>query len=190
MQDTFTVRKAVMKDISHILRLINAYAAQGIMLSRTEVELSENIRDFSVIESEDGLAGCAALHFYSPTAGEIRSLAVSPLHQGRGAGVLLVLELENEAKFFNLHNLFAFTYIPRFFAKFGYREIERSELPLKVWKDCLRCPKFENCDEIAVLKEIETPLSGDIHTHIYREHFNESRSMDLPHQLPRALPSH
>ncbi|MGA2435220.1 MAG: N-acetyltransferase [Bryobacteraceae bacterium] len=190
MQDTFTVRKAVMKDISHILRLINAYAAQGIMLSRTEVELSENIRDFSVIESEDGLVGCAALHFYSPTTGEIRSLAVSPLYQGRGAGVLLVQELENEAQFFNLHNLFAFTYIPRFFAKFGYREIERSRLPLKVWKDCLRCPKFENCDEIAVLKEIGIHYNVGIKNPAYEKCSSESHSVDLPHQLPRALPSH
>jgi amino-acid N-acetyltransferase len=148
------VRKAGMRDIPNILSLINAYAAQGVMLPRTEFEMSENIRDFSVAYSGDGLVGCGALHFYTPTVAEVRSLAVAPERKQRGAGRVLVEALEAEARDNNLEAIFAFTYVPGFFARLGFSEVERGELPLKAWKDCLRCPKFQNCDEIAVLKRL------------------------------------
>ena len=135
-------RKAAMRDIPNILKLINAYAAQGIMLPRTEFEMSENIRDFSVAYDRDLLAGCAALHFYTPTVAEVRSLAVLPELKQRGTGRLLVDALEQEAHDNGLEAIFAFTYVPRIFEKLGFSEVERGELPLKAWKDCLRCPKF------------------------------------------------
>ncbi len=147
--------KASMGDVPQLLKLINGYAAEGIMLARTEFEISENIRDFSVIRIDGQLAGCAALHFYTPLTGEIRSLAVDPALKGRGAGRDLIQALEAEAQAFGLQSVFAFTYIPGFFAKLGFREIERGELPLKAWKDCLRCPKFQCCDEISVIKHFE-----------------------------------
>ncbi len=145
-----------MADIPDLLRLINGYAGKGIMLSRTEFEISENLRDFSVIRQDQALVGCAALHFYTPTTGEIRSLAVDPAFRGSGAGRLLMEALEKEAQVFGLQSVFAFTYIPDFFRKHGYEEIERGELPLKAWKDCLRCPKFQCCDEISVIKHVTT----------------------------------
>lgn len=148
------VRKAQMGDVGGILRLINSYAAQGLMLPRTEFELVENIRDFAVACEGGELAGCGALHFYTSAMGEIRSLAVDPQAQGRGLGRALVAALEREAREFGLEAVFAFTYIPEFFAKLGYRQVDRGELPLKAWKDCLRCPKFQCCDEIAVLKPL------------------------------------
>jgi amino-acid N-acetyltransferase len=141
-----------MGDIPQLLGLINGYAGEGIMLPRTEFEISENLRDFSVIHCEERLVGCAALHFYTPTTGEIRSLAVDPGFRGSGAGRILMEALEKEAQAFGLQSVFAFTYIPDFFAKHGFAQIERGELPLKAWKDCLRCPKFQCCDEIAVIK--------------------------------------
>jgi len=147
-----TVRKAGMQDIHPILDLINSYAAKGIMLPRTEFELSENIRDFSVAYSGERLVGCGALHFYSPVMGEVRSLAVAPEERTHGIGQLLVEALVREAQLYTLDALFAFTYVPGFFAKMGFQEVERGELPLKAWKDCLRCPKFNSCDEIAVVR--------------------------------------
>ena len=149
-----TVRKAAMRDISNILRLINSYAADGIMLPRTEFEMSENIRDFSVAYDGETLAGCGALHFYTPTTAEVRSLAVLPAMKAHGIGRLVVEALEREARENELDAIFAFTYVPGFFQKLGFTEVERGELPLKAWKDCLRCPKFQNCDEIAVLKRL------------------------------------
>ena len=149
-----TVRKASMSDIHALLKLINAYAAEGIMLPRTEFEMSENIRDFSVAYLGQQLVGCGALHFYTPTSGEVRSLAVDPGVKARGVGKRVLEALVKEAVENDLHAIFAFTYVPDFFRKAGFREVERGELPLKVWKDCLRCPKFQCCDEIAVVKPL------------------------------------
>lgn len=163
-------RKAGMRDIPNILALINAYAAKGIMLPRTEFEMSENIRDFSVAYNGDVLAGCGALHFYTPTSAEVRSLAVLPEMKQNGVGRAIVEALEQEARGNDLESIFAFTYVPGFFQKLGFFEVERGELPLKAWKDCLRCPKFQNCDEIAVLKRLKTQKNQ--HLLISENHFN------------------
>jgi len=156
------VRKASMQDIPALLELINGYAAKGIMLPRTEFEMSENMRDFMVAYDGNRLAGCGALHFYSPTFGEIRSLAVAESHKKYGIGRLIVDSLVYEAKLYGLDAVFAFTYVPGFFAKVGFNEVERGELPLKAWKDCLRCPKFQACDEIAVVRELR-PNRNRVH---------------------------
>jgi amino-acid N-acetyltransferase len=146
------VRKAVMHDIPPILDLINGYAAKGLMLPRTEFELSEAIRDFTAVSLDDELLGCGALHFYSPTLGEIRSLAVHERAKTHGVGRKLVEALVEEAQGYELEAVFAFTYVVEFFQKVGFHEVERGALPLKAWKDCVRCPKFQACDEIAVLR--------------------------------------
>jgi len=154
-----TIRKARMHDIPGLLALINGYAREGIMLPRNEFELSEGIRDFTVAVGAERLIGCAALHFYGPSIAEVRSLAVAPDAKGYGTGRLLMEALEREAVEFGLDALFAFTYVPGFFTKLGYAEVDRGELPLKAWKDCLRCPKFQACDEIAVLKMLRESAS-------------------------------
>jgi amino-acid N-acetyltransferase len=136
------------------MQIINAYAREGIMLPRTEFEMAENIRDFSVVFSVDTLVGCGALHFYGPFHGEVRSLAVSPESKQSGIGRAIVEALESEAQAQGLESIFAFTYVPGFFRKLGFHEVERGELPLKAWKDCLRCPKFQCCDEIAMIKRL------------------------------------
>lgn len=147
-----TIRKASMRDIAPILTLINGYAGKGIMLPRTEFEMSEAIRDFTVVTQGDSLLGCGALHFYSPTVAEIRSLAVAEQAKTQGVGRKLVGSLIVEAQEFELDAVFAFTYVAEFFGKVGFHVVERGALPLKAWKDCLRCPKFQACDEIAVLR--------------------------------------
>jgi amino-acid N-acetyltransferase len=153
------IRKATLTDIRALLSLINAYAAGGVMLPRTEFEMAENIRDFVVAFEDGGLVGCGALHFYTPVSGEIRSLAVDPRLKTKGIGRMLVETLEAEARANDLHSLFAFTYVDGFFGKLGYEEVDRGELPLKAWKDCLRCPKFQACDEIAMLKQLQPGTS-------------------------------
>lgn len=150
-----TVRKAAMHDIAPLLELINGYAARGVMLPRTEFELSENMRDFSVVYAGNTLVGCGALHFYSPLVGEIRSLAVAEQAKIKGIGRLLVEQLVEEAQLFQLAAVFAFTYVPGFFQKVHFQQVERGELPLKAWKDCLRCPKFQACDEIAMVRVLD-----------------------------------
>ena len=163
------IRKASLADLPELLRVINAYAAKGIMLPRTEFEMAESIRDFTVAFAGGQLAGCGALHLYTPRIGEVRSLAVPPELQGSGAGRKIVQALELEARQFGLAGVFAFTYIPRFFEKLGFREIDRGELPLKAWKDCLRCPKFSCCDEIAVIKYFDPSSKGVCNTRTWAD---------------------
>jgi amino-acid N-acetyltransferase len=146
------VRKARMSDIAPVVELINGYAARGIMLPRTEFEISEHIRDFSVACSNGRLVGCGALHFYSPTMAEIRSLAVAEIAKTHGVGRRMVEALVAEAQQYSLDAVFAFTYVADFFRKMGFEEVERGELPLKAWKDCMRCHKFQCCDEIAMIR--------------------------------------
>ncbi|MGD0579720.1 MAG: N-acetyltransferase [Bryobacteraceae bacterium] len=153
------LRKARMSDIPRMIALINGFARDGSMLPRTEFELSEGIRDFTILLDDGVIAGCAGLHFYGPTIAEVRSLAVDPACQGSGAGQALMEALEREAREYDLDIVFAFTYAPGFFAKMGYHEVERGELPLKAWKDCLRCPKFQACDETAVVKLLKPEAS-------------------------------
>ena len=177
-QRALQVRKSGMRDIPRMLSLLNSYAGNGIMLPRTEFEISENIRDFSVAYNGDRLAGCGALHFYTPVTAEVRSLAVLPECTRLGVGRAIVDVLESEARENNLESIFAFTYVPQFFAKLGFIEVERGELPLKAWKDCLRCPKFQSCDEIAVVKRLRLPAMD------WRFHSLESAAPGELIQLP------
>jgi amino-acid N-acetyltransferase len=148
------LRRATLRDIPDMLALVNGYASQGAMLPRTEFELAEDIRDFVLAEVDGRVAGCGALHIYTPTAAEVRSLAVDPAIKRRGLGRAIVEELERQAREIGLASLFAFTYVPEFFARLGYEQVDRGRLPQKAWKDCLRCPKFQACDEIAVHKQL------------------------------------
>ncbi len=165
------VRKAGMPDIAPILALINGYAAKGVMLPRTELEVSEVIRDFSVIFSQDKLLGCGALHFYSPSIAEIRSLAVAEEVKTHGIGRRLIEALVREASEYSLDAVFAFTYVAGFFSKMGFQEVERGELPLKAWKDCVRCPKFQCCDEIAVMRFLRPESSLNSHQDVTSDDF-------------------
>ena len=132
------------------------------MLPRTAFELAESIRDFVVAYDGQDLVGCGALHIYTPDSAEIRSLAVDAGAQKSGVGRRIVEALEREAGEFGLAKLFAFTYVPDFFAKLGFGQVDRDELPLKAWKDCLKCPKFKACDENAVLKNLNVRMiAGD-----------------------------
>jgi len=146
------VRKALLTDVSEVLALINGYASLGVMLPRMEFELSESIRDFTVAFAAGRVVGCGALHFFGTRMAEVRSLAVRPEWKNRGLGARIMEALEQEAANHGLQSLFAFTYVPGFFAKRGFVEVDRRTLPSKVWKDCLRCPKLQCCDEVAMQK--------------------------------------
>lgn len=173
------LRRATLRDIPALLGLINAYAAQQIMLPRTEFELAEHIRDFAVVGSDRELIGCGALHFYSPTSAEVRSLAVAPALKRGGVGRTIVEALEREARENDLESIFAFTYVPGFFRKLGFEEVDRGELPLKAWKDCLRCPKFHACDEIAMLKYLR-PEARPSRIDTHKRHPSPSVLVPLP----------
>lgn len=182
-----TVRKAVMRDIPLILDLINGYAAKGVMLPRTEFELSEAIRDFSVVMQNDTLLGCGALHFYTPTLGEIRSLAVDEKAKTKGVGRILVNALVDEALIYELDAVFAFTYVTEFFSRVGFHAVERGALPLKAWKDCVRCPKFQACDEVAVLRVLRPERGVETETQSWAESVRTPDDQFIQIPVPRNL---
>jgi amino-acid N-acetyltransferase len=145
------IRKARLADVPGMVELINAYAGSGLMLPRTEFEMCENIRDFSVAERDSELLGCGALHFYTPQMAEIRSLAVAERVKTEGVGRRIVDALIEEGREYELDIVFAFTYVVPFFEKCGFQVVDRGTLPLKAWKDCVRCPHFTACDEVAMV---------------------------------------
>lgn len=150
-----TLRRAKMGDVNQIRRLINNFAAEGTMLPVSLNMLYERLRNFLVVEENNKIIGCVALKIVWKDLGEIRSLAISKKHQGKGYGKLLVKKALNEAKALDLKKIFTLTYVPEFFEKLGFEKIMKSKLPHKVWSDCINCPKFPRCDETALLKTLK-----------------------------------
>jgi amino-acid N-acetyltransferase len=149
------IRKAKITDARDIVGIINNFAAEGKMLPRALNEVYEQLRDFFVCERDDTIIACAALHISWEELGEIRSLAVQKKHQKEGVGRSLVQHCLDEARELEMERVFALTYIPAFFKQSGFEKYPKEELPHKIWSDCLKCPKFPNCDEIAVIREVE-----------------------------------
>jgi amino-acid N-acetyltransferase len=150
----FMIRKAILQDARQIHQLLLAYAKDGLVLPRSLMEIFEAIRDFYVFVDDDRVIGAAALNICWEDLAEIRSLAVSRDQQDKNLGTELVMACLDEARALGLRRIFTLTYIPEFFSKLGFRVVEKSELPHKVWADCLKCTKFPDCDEIAMVMAI------------------------------------
>lgn len=148
------IRKANVKDIKEVHKLVNEFAKRQKMIARSLNELYESVRDLYVYEERGSLRGVCALHILWEDLAEIRSLAVSKAYQGRGKGSALVRHCLKEAKSLGIKRVFALTYQPEFFVKMGFRHIDKANLPQKIWGDCVRCPKFPECDEFAVMTEL------------------------------------
>ena len=145
-------RRAILTDALQIHELIADYSHDGTLLPRPLPEICENVRDFVVVEDGGKLLGCGALHLYGTHLTEVRSICVSPAAKGRGAGIAVVTALLQEAEQHHVGCVCLFTRIPGFFAKFGFRVAQREELPDKIYKDCLKCPRLHACDEIAMVR--------------------------------------
>ncbi|MFZ3073007.1 MAG: N-acetyltransferase [Thermodesulfobacteriota bacterium] len=148
------VRKALLKDVKDIFDMVEFYARKGEMLHRPLNEIYSYLRDFYVFESSGAVVGVAALHICWEDLAEIRTLAVKENASGRGIGTSLVNACIDEARMFGVKRIFALTYKPAFFEKLGFKSVDKDILPQKIWGDCIRCVKFPNCDENAVLKEL------------------------------------
>jgi amino-acid N-acetyltransferase len=145
-------RNAVLPDVQRIYAIIQPYADAGTLLPRPVAEICENVRDFVVAEENGSVIGCGALHLYGTHLAEIRSIAVAPEAIGRGAGRALVDALMDEARRQSVVCVCLFTRAPGFFAHLGFEVARRQELPDKIYKDCVCCPKLSSCDEIAMVK--------------------------------------
>ena len=150
------IRKAHIKDISSIYKLLQEYGKKGELLPRPLSELYDHLRDFWVFadETDDTVIGCCALQICWEDLAEIRSLAVREKHMRKKIGSTLIETAIAEAKSFRIQKVFTLTYRPDFFKQFGFNEIDRSQLPLKIWGGCLSCVKFPDCDETAMMKTI------------------------------------
>jgi amino-acid N-acetyltransferase len=149
------IRKATIRDMRAIHRLLKEYGKLEELLARPLSELYDHVRDFSVYldPDNDTIIGCCALQFCWEDLAEIRSLAVHPDHLGRGIGRQLTQAVLEEAKQFDVKQIFTLTYKPKFFQPFGFVKIDRSERPLKIWSDCIICVKFPDCDETAMMMQ-------------------------------------
>lgn len=149
------IRKAKTSDVAEMQRLINSFADRGELLPRSLNQLYEDIRDFIVLEDEGRIVGTCALHVNWGDLAEVKSLTVDSHLQGQGMGRQLVEWCLAEAKELGISRVFALTYKPEFFRKLGFRIIDKSELPHKVWSECINCVKFPDCGEIAVARDLE-----------------------------------
>lgn len=148
------LRKAQIEDVKDIQKLLMHYANRGDMLSRSLSELYEALRDFYIFEEDGQIVGVAALHIVWEDLAEIRSVAVAEATGRRGVGTEVVNACIAEAKSLGLKRLFCLTYKPDFFARFGFQIVDKSQLPHKVWGDCIKCAKFPDCDEIAMILDL------------------------------------
>ena len=153
---TYKFRKPVIADASAIAGLINHFAKKRIMLPRAVADVWERIRDFTICELKGRVIGCVALHVLWEDMVEIRSLAVIESAQKRGVGHKLVEACLRDARLLGIPRVLALTYEPDFFKRFGFRECEKETLPRKVWKDCIYCPLFPNCNETALVLDLDT----------------------------------
>ena len=153
-------RNATLPDAFAIEQLIHVHVADGTLLPRSLAEICENIRDFVVVENQGEIVGCGALHLYGMHLAEIRSITVTNKSKGRGAGRVLVDALLREAKKQSVTCVCLFTRIPEFFGKMGFQTIEKERLPDKVLKDCIRCPRQNACDEIAMYRGTLPKFAG------------------------------
>lgn len=143
--------------------VINSHAELGKMLFKSYAELYEHLRDFAVYETDGLIQGCVGLAIIWADLAEVRSLAVDEIFRGRGIGTELVKWCIQEARRLQIRKLMSLTYEQRFFERLGFEVVEKETLPLKVWSDCVKCPKNDNCDEIAMVRVLEeVPVSNQL----------------------------
>lgn len=147
-----SVRLATMEDVPVILSLLKSYAAAGNLLPRPKEEVEQRVRDFFVVGTQGNPIACGALEIFTAELAEIRSLMVAPSHLRQGLGSVLVRYIADEAKQRGISRLMALTYAPEFFHGLEFKTVPKDSLPEKVWGVCVKCYKFNRCDEIAVLR--------------------------------------
>jgi amino-acid N-acetyltransferase len=150
------VEKATIGDVKRMHELVNKFARKGEMLPRALSEIYENLRDYFVIRNSRGnLLACVALHINWSDLAEIKALAVTSDKHRKGLGSALIRACISESKSLGIPRIFCLTYKPDFFVKQGFKVVDKMELPRKVWAECYSCPKFPDCDEVALVYDVE-----------------------------------
>ncbi len=150
------LRKAKLTDAKAIHSLLCGFADKGVLLNRPLNYIYENLRDFWVYEKKGKIIGCCSLHIIGwNDMAEVKSLAINKAYQKKGIGRLFVEESFKEAKSLGIKNIFTLTFVPEFFEKLGFKRINKSQLPNKIWSDCVNCSQFPNCKEIALIHKVK-----------------------------------
>ena len=154
------IRPAAQEDVHAIVSMISHYAAQGLMLPRSHGALGAALSDYVVADIDGQVIGCGGLEQYTSDSAEIYGLATAANGSHHGTGSAIVQALIEKARTGKISQVFALTLAPGFFQKMGFHTVEHKDLPMKVWKDCVACPKYGNCDEIAMVLDLnyENPL--------------------------------
>ena len=147
-------RKAKLSDAEEILNLINYFAEKGLMLPRTRSTIYEGIREFIVATQDEVIIGAGSLHIIWNDLAEIRALAVDHNSHGKGVGRRIVEILLEEAVSLQCPKVFTLTYQVDFFEHLGFKLVDKESMPHKVWKECINCVKFPNCDENAMILDL------------------------------------
>jgi amino-acid N-acetyltransferase len=149
------IRPARVGDVPAIGGLIRTFADRKLMIRRSPGELYESIREFLVAVDDGGrVVGCSAIHVFWEDLAELKCLAVAEDAQGHGIGRRLVDACWDAARELEIATVFTLTYVPEFFERCGYQRVEKSELPHKIWNECVRCPLFPSCNEVALVRSI------------------------------------
>ncbi len=156
---TVTVRRAKLVDVPNMMPLLDEYTKQAEILPRNEADVYRSVREWVIAEINDEIVGMGSLLIMWHDLAEIRSLVVSPSHQGYGVGRKIVTTLLDEARDLGIARVFALTRKPGFFLKLNFQLTRIGVLPRKVQKDCVFCPKFHACDEVAVVMPLNVTLS-------------------------------
>lgn len=157
---SLVARKATVEDVERLQQLISFFAARNEMLHRSLNELYETIRDFCVVDHEEEILACSALHVTWDDLAELKCVAVAEKVQGSGLGRRVVERSLAEARDLKLRRVFTLTYQPAFFAKFGFQIVDRNMLPHKVWGECIKCHKFPDCNEVAMMHYVNPRRPG------------------------------
>jgi amino-acid N-acetyltransferase len=156
------VEKARISDVQKMHELVNSFAEKGEMLPRALSQLYEDLRDYFVIRDQyDNVIGCVALHISWDDIAEVRSLAVNEKTQYKGIGSKLVKACLEEAVQLGIPTVFCLTYKPEFFQKLNFKVVDKMNLPRKVWNECFHCPKFPDCDEVALVYKLKNKVSSN-----------------------------
>lgn len=159
----FHLARARLQDVPQMHEVINRFADLGEMLPRSMSELYENIRDFLVIKREDGgITATASLHVLWEDLAEIKSVAVTEDLQGQGIGAFLIEKCAEDAAILGLETIFVLTHKPGFYEKLGFQRANVLDFPRKVWSECIRCPKFPSCNEIAMSRPVSEQVMGPL----------------------------
>ncbi|WP_026590754.1 N-acetyltransferase [Bacillus sp. UNC437CL72CviS29] len=145
---------AITSDVKDIYNLIEVYSKEGVVLPRSLLSLYQHLQSLYVVKEEGKILGVAGLHVLGEDLAEIRSLIVSDTYAGKGLGRMLVNHVVSEASKIKVRRVISLTYETTFFQKCGFDFVDKKLLPEKVWVDCRHCPKFDCCDEVAMIRYV------------------------------------